>query len=99
MNGILARLGAKIKRKTLSENLCFARHMAIRIVPLNIWADKSLQYKDRFKQGGYWGHQGSMSVSDKPKNGIDGAGEQWNNEAIELKYPGNLELQLLAKSN
>ena len=66
--------------------------MAIGIVPLNIWADKSLQYKDRFKHGGYWGHQGIMSVSEKPKNGIDGAGEQWNNEAIELIYPGNLEL-------
>jgi hypothetical protein len=80
MNGILARFGAKIKRKTpllsdwdpvspprASENLCFARHMAIGIVPLNIWADKSLQYKDRFKHGEYWGHQGSMSISKKPK--------------------------------
>jgi hypothetical protein len=54
MNGVLARLGAKIKRKTatgvlyshlgVSENLCFAKHMAIGIVPLNIRADKSLQY-------------------------------------------------------
>ncbi|KAH8757102.1 hypothetical protein BGZ57DRAFT_908673 [Hyaloscypha finlandica] len=96
LDGVISRLGAKIKRKTpllsnwdpvsppcLSENLCFARHMAICIIPLNMWADKSLQYRDKFKHGRYWAHLGSTSISKKPRNGVDGAGEQWSNETIE----------------
>ncbi|RSL41336.1 hypothetical protein CEP53_012819 [Fusarium sp. AF-6] len=96
LNSLLSQLGAKIPRKTpplsdwdpnipppVSENLCFARHMAICTVPADIWADRSLLYRDKFKAGRFWDHRGSRSIIKKPQNGVNGAGEQWSDEAIE----------------
>ncbi|KAL7926937.1 hypothetical protein ACQKWADRAFT_279052 [Trichoderma austrokoningii] len=96
MNKVLSTLGAKIGRKTpvmsawqpgthprVVENLCFARHMAICLIPVKIWHDQSLLFVDKLLAGKFWDHQGSASITKSASCGKHGAAEQWDRTAIE----------------
>jgi len=100
MNHILSKLGANIARLTpplsdwnptaapprMSENLCFARHMAICIVSSEIWSDGARDFKDRFSSGRFWEHVGSWltaSTAAAGQHGIPGSCARWNDAQIE----------------
>lgn len=57
--------------------------MAICAVPLKAWEDVSLPFKDKFKAGSYWDHQGSRCTTKDPGEGLCGAGIKWQDEIIE----------------
>lgn len=96
MNNLLSHIGAQIERKTpplenwhlndpprVSENLCFARHMAICIMAEEVWANNALLFKDKFKRSKFWDHQGSRSTVKKPGKGLNGSRESWQDKDIE----------------
>ncbi|EWY79519.1 hypothetical protein FOYG_17321 [Fusarium oxysporum NRRL 32931] len=96
INKVLAALGSKIKRKTpavfdwqagirpsITENLCYARHMAIFLTPVQVWEDEDLSFEARFSSGTFWDHRGSLSTTKIAKSGTCGAGESWSKDAIE----------------
>src|SRR4051794_32943737 len=87
MNSLLSRIGAHIDRKTpplsnwdigslphVSENLCFSRHMAVCLLEEQVWTNRTMTFKDRFKLGRFWDHQGSGGISKRPGNSRNSAG-------------------------
>jgi hypothetical protein len=96
INKVLSNFGAKIERKTpamstwqagaqprVSDNLCFARHMALCVVPVEVWVDENMLFGAKLSAGKFWDHQGSLSTTKSASNGTNGAGDIWDLEAIE----------------
>jgi hypothetical protein len=93
MTGIFSTLGVDMERKTpalekwnqaspprVTENLRFAIHMSIFIVDAKIWNDKSISFKEKFKAGRFWDHQGPRGIRRRPKQGT--AGIPWSDYDI-----------------
>ncbi len=70
--------------------------MAICTMLFSIWTDKLLSFKDKFKVGKFWDHQGSRSTVKTPQSGMNGSAELWSDQVIEsieaIEYLGTTEL-------
>ncbi|KAL8404828.1 hypothetical protein RB594_009633 [Gaeumannomyces avenae] len=100
VNGVLATFSCKVARLTpalsdwpqdspprVTENFCFARHMAVCLIPLEVWDNKDVPFPAKFAAGSFWEHLGSAlseSASKPPSAGRnDGGGRTWASESIE----------------
>ncbi|KAL8376055.1 hypothetical protein RB595_007256 [Gaeumannomyces hyphopodioides] len=99
INAVLATFGSKVARLTpalsdwpqvspppVTENFCFARHMAVCLIPLGVWENNDVSFPAKFAAGSFWEHRGSASIgsaSKHPGAGRKDGGRTWTSEDIE----------------
>ncbi|KAL8357302.1 hypothetical protein RB598_002242 [Gaeumannomyces tritici] len=95
-NAFLAYFGAKIERKTppistwkpgayprVADNLSFSRHMAICLVPMEVWEDDDMSFRDKLEAGRFWDHRGKLSGLKHSGSGRNGNGLDWERRHVE----------------
>ncbi|EJT77203.1 hypothetical protein GGTG_07115 [Gaeumannomyces tritici R3-111a-1] len=95
-NAFLAYFGAKIERKTppisawkpgayprVADNLSFSRHMAICLVPMEVWEDDDMSFRDKLEAGRFWDHRGTLSGLKHSGSGRNGNGLSWERRHVE----------------
>ncbi|KAL8341597.1 hypothetical protein RB598_003501 [Gaeumannomyces tritici] len=100
VNGVLATFSCKVARLTpalsdwpqdspprVTENFCFARHMAVCLISLEVWENRDVPFPGKFAAGSFWEHLGSAlsESASKPASAgrNDGGGRTWASESIE----------------